>query len=203
MKSHPVNILFQGTRRGNICKVCFSTDVEDDSNLVKCSGACGDYVHTKCVHATDVNTDGSVNIVICHECIDLSSPVCYACKKSSSIKSKLVRCSSKPCGRYYHVKCLDVWLQTKFTESDKVLCPLHVCHTCVSDDPRNKHYAMNSKLTRCVKCPSTFHINSSCVPAGIRILTQSQHICIRHRIEKKQPVHLNWCYICGQTGNIM
>lgn len=201
MKAYPKNILFQGMRRGNVCKKCLSLD-DYDSDLVQCSGFCGDYVHIECAIATNPKVNGNITkIVKCHECIDLSSPICYACKETCSTNSKLVHCSLRGCNKYYHKECLDNWLQTKFMESDKFLCPSHVCHTCVSDDPRNKHYSpAKSKLTHCIKCPTTYHIDSRCIPAGIRILTQSHHICIRHRTEKQKPKHLNWCYICGVEG---
>lgn len=114
----------------------------------------------------------------------------------------MVRCVVKACGRYYHSGCLDDWLQTKTLEPGKVMCPTHTCHTCASDDPRNTHFSCSkdTTLSRCIKCPTTFHADSNCIPAGVRILTGNQHICIRHRKETKKPVSLNWCYICGGRG---
>lgn len=193
------NILFKGLPRGNVCKICLCSN---DEEVVQCSGTCGDYVHEKCTE-TFTNTNIST-VVRCHECcsIDGSTKICYSCKVSCT--ESVLRCSIKSCGRYYHPKCLDEWLQTKFIESDKVICPSHVCHTCVSDDPRNKHFTFhNSELTRCIKCPTTFHKDSNCIPAGVKILTNNQHICIRHRREKLKKGSLNWCnwcYICGVTG---
>ncbi|KAJ6638628.1 putative histone-lysine N-methyltransferase Mes-4 [Pseudolycoriella hygida] len=186
------DVLFQGLRRGYVCKICLSPD---DRDVVQCAGTCSDYVHLKCVDAKKKDA----KMAKCPDCVDQTSPICYVCKKTNS--TSILRCSQKKCGRSYHMSCLGDWLQTKFAEHGKLICPSHVCHTCVSDDPRNQHFSVvDSKLTHCVKCPSTFHIDSTCITAGVKILTSSQHICIRHRTESYKPVSLNWCYICGETG---
>lgn len=190
-KAQQKDMLFHCLEFGNVCKICVSSDDKIDGDVVKCSGSCGDYVHPKCGRRIN-----SSNKVTCHECIDLSSKVCYACKKTSLESMQL--CSIKSCGRYYHTECLGCWPQTK---SEKLVCPSHVCHTCVCDDPKNNHVqTTDSKLTRCIKCPSTFHIDSTCIPAGVKILTKTQHICIRHRTETRTKMNLNWCYICGGIG---
>lgn len=180
------DVLFKDLPRGTVCKTCLS--LGEKSDLVKCSGNCSDYVHRKC----------GPSELKCHECSDVL-PVCYACKGTCS--DPPLQCSHKTCGRTYHAKCLDTWMQMRTLDSGKVLCPSHVCHTCVSDDPRNKHYASNdTTLTRCIKCPTTFHIDSNCIPAGTKILTKNQHICIRHRKVTRRPRSLSWCYICGKVG---
>lgn len=185
------DMLFHGLEYGNICKICVSSTGKNIRNVVKCSGSCADYVHPKCAAAKN-----NSNAVTCHECIDLSTKVCYACKKTGL--ESMQRCSVKSCGRYYHTECLDFWPQRK---SEKLVCPSHACHTCISADPKNNHVlTIDSKLNRCIKCPSTFHIDSSCIPAGVKILTKTQHICLRHRTETKPKRNLNWCYICGFIG---
>lgn len=191
------DILFKGLRRGNVCKVCYCADDKRGRDLVKCKGSCGDYVHQQCIE-----TPNGLNEVRCQECSIIGVlKVCYSCRKPCTDAEPKVHCIKKSCGRFYHTKCLNDWLQTKFVESDKVICPSHVCHTCVSDDPRNRHFtSSNSKFSRCIKCPTTYHIDSTCIPAGVKILTTNHHICIRHRIERRKPVSLNWCYICGKKG---
>ncbi|XP_037025703.1 probable histone-lysine N-methyltransferase Mes-4 isoform X2 [Bradysia coprophila] len=187
-------VLFKGLRRGNVCKECLTVDENLDRGLVKCSGDCADHVHRKCAHTTT----GS-NVVRCHECSETSSKICYACKEKCS--ESAVRCLFKTCGRYYHKSCLAYWLQTKNLEPN-VYCPTHCCHTCVSDDPRNTHFSFSKESTfsRCIKCPTTYHADSHCIPAGVKILTANQHICLRHRNEYRKPINLNWCYICGVRG---
>lgn len=215
MKSYPKDQLFRNSRQSNICKICL--DHTDDIDLVKCSGDCGDHVHKKCI---DNVNDSFVNLTLtpkltqktkqgkrksmpnikittlfCNECND---PVCCACKESGSTESKLARCNFKSCRRYYHDHCLDDW--RPFIEHDQI-CPIHVCHTCISDDSdETNHSTSNSKFTYCVNCPTTYHINSCCIPAGTVILTKNRHLCIRHRPQSRKPASLDWCYCCGEEG---
>lgn len=185
------DLLLKGLQRGNVCKACCSLDEKLNQDLVKCSGDCGDHIHRKCAKIDNPHA------VTCNECAELSSPICYACK--TDCLESFFPCSFRSCGRYYHAKCLNDWPQTKQLESGKVICPSHVCHICVSDDPRNKH-VQDGKLTHCIRCPTTYHIDSTCIPAGVEILTTSQHICLRHRTETRKPPSVNWCYLCGKKG---
>ncbi|KAG4075690.1 hypothetical protein HA402_003515 [Bradysia odoriphaga] len=189
--------LFKGLRRGNVCKECLTVDENLDRDLVKCSGDCADHVHRKCAHSATGSND-----VRCHECSDTSSHTCYDCKEKCS--ESAVRCGVKACGRYFHSSCLAYWPQTK-TQASGVLCPTHCCHTCSSDNPRNTHFSLpkESTLSRCIKCPTTYHADSNCIPAGVKILTANQHICLRHRKESRQPIHLNLCFICGKRGGYL
>lgn len=141
----------------------------------------------------------------CPDCAKDSQPVCYVCKTADGT---VLRCTDKNCGRQFHVACLRYWPQNKINHqndaSQQLLCPCHVCHTCISDDPRGKHYhTSNSKLTKCVKCPATYHIDSCCIPAGSQLLTATQLICPRHRVEVRKPVNANWCFICSSGGQLV
>lgn len=148
------------------------------------------------------STDG---LPYCPDCAQNKQPVCYVCKSSDGTE---LRCTDKSCGRQFHERCLRYWPQNKINyQSETVqqlLCPCHVCHTCISDDPRGKHYhTKSSKLTKCVKCPATYHIDSCCIPAGSRLLTATQLICPRHRVEIRKPVNANWCFICSTGGQLV
>lgn len=190
-KSREKNALFKDLPEGNVCKKCLSVKRPDD--LVKCAGGCGNHVHRSCAHSTNLSTE-----VKCDECVGVSSPICYACRRTCS--ESMVRCSYRLCGRNYHNKCLlDSWPQTQDQGSGKVICPLHCCHTCMSDDPVNKYFSIqNAESTHCIRCPAAFHTNSNCIPAGVRLLTKNQHICIRHRSNgNRKSERLNWCYICS------
>lgn len=210
MQSYPKKKLFHGIRHGNICKVCCSTDDHNDQNLVKCS-ACGGHVHSTCL--TNNNNDSYVHIeeqqleteqrrptikirvepkLLCNECS--SPPNCYVCKDETVMQ--LERCNESGCARYYHLNCLDNWKQMAFVDS-KLKCPLHVCQTCFSTNSDRT----TTKLSFCMKCPTAYHIDSSCIPAGTRLLTQSQHICVRHRVESRRTLpSLDWCFRCGEEG---
>lgn len=220
MTSYPKNTLFRGIRQGNICKICISVNDKNYDDLIKCSGVCGDYVHRKCVYGlnssfVDISEEkpqpkrnsrrNSIKVhvatdLLCNEC-NTKSRICYVCKEGNTVQ--LNQCNVKSCGRYYHTECLDNWSQTKFATSNEVVCPLHFCHTCVAEDPeRNAETSALSKLTRCIKCLSSFHIDSCCIPAGTKILTSNQLICIRHRSESRNHASLDWCFDCGEEGEL-
>lgn len=68
------------------------------------------------------------------------------------------------CGKYYHEKCLEKWPQCQWIQGSRnnvrsVVCPHHVCHLCISDNPKSscKTHFPAEKLIRCIKCPTTYH----------------------------------------------
>lgn len=132
----------------------------------------------------------------CKNCQKYDTPVCFVCK-SAVYKSEMTlrqKCHVAHCHKYYHLKCLDHWPQTQFNGGEPsktnkkineyfeaLTCPRHVCHTCVSDDPRGcKTRFSGDKLARCVRCPATYHSFTKCLPAGTLVLTASHIICPRH-----------------------
>ena len=91
----------------------------------------------------------------CHDCVNLTHP-CFVCKKIGS-EEKLSACSVKRCGKFYHLKCLKPWPQSR-VNTTSLICPMHICHTCTSDDPRNPNPGRaGGKLLRCTECPTSFH----------------------------------------------
>lgn len=132
----------------------------------------------------------------CHKCEKHSLPVCFVCKEAVSKTGveHRQRCQTAHCYKYYHLECLEHWPQTQYhagetSKTNKklsehfeaLMCPRHVCHTCVSDDPRGcKTRFSGDKLARCVRCPATYHTFTKCLPAGTQILTGSLIVCPRH-----------------------
>lgn len=159
----------------------------------------------------------------CKNCQKYDTPVCFVCKSAVSKSEATLRqkCHVAHCHKYYHLKCLDHWPQTQFNGGEPsktnkkineyfeaLTCPRHVCHTCVSDDPRGcKTRFSGDKLARCVRCPATYHSFTKCLPAGTLILTASHIICPRHYEHKigKVPCHVNtgWCFICALGGSLI
>lgn len=213
IQAYPRDKLFEGVPNGNVCKICCSMDGKNDVDLEKCS-ACSDYVHSRCVNNNDDTSivrlpeesdtapkrRPSIRIrikvkIICNECAP--SITCFACKEPTTT-TPLQQCNTKSCGRCYHTECLDNWKQTESIESN-LQCPLHVCHTCFSNDTHQT--TKTTKFTYCIKCPTTYHCDSWCIPAGTIILTQKQHICIRHRSEPRCTLpSVDWCFRCGKKG---
>lgn len=161
----------------------------------------------------------------CPNCISGIEPPCLVCDKivsktDSSIRQK---CSLYRCGRFYHPECLKLWPQTqwslisttRYKGTDKFLdtfmCPSHVCHTCVSDDPRARITRTTSdKVARCLECPATYHATNYCIPAGTVILSTSQIICPRHLGQTKtrrsislRTINTTWCFICSEGGDLI
>ncbi|XP_018579140.1 uncharacterized protein LOC108917152 isoform X2 [Anoplophora glabripennis] len=155
----------------------------------------------------------------CGFCTSDLYPYCFIChlavsKKGSNIRQK---CSIYPCGRFYHPECLKMWPQTQWSliqttrhkdsdkDMDSFVCPLHVCHTCVSDDPRAATARCSGdKIVKCLRCPSTYHSSNLCVPAGTAILSSSQIICPRHREKSKSyTINTTWCFLCSEGGNLI
>lgn len=160
--------------------------------------------------------------LICRECATGKSNACCICHQQqlpagspqaspnkpeteeSSATSKLFHCSQPMCNNVFHASCCKYWPQASISNSI-TRCPMHVCHTCVSEDPSGKYQQLgNAKLTKCVKCPATYHQDSRCIPAGSRMLTVTHLICPRHNIAKADAnLNVLWCYICVRGGELV
>ncbi|XP_030558991.1 probable histone-lysine N-methyltransferase Mes-4 [Drosophila novamexicana] len=169
--------------------------------------------------------------LVCHECASGKSNACCIChqeqlpasspppsphKESVAsataiseveeplVSNKLILCCQPMCSNKFHASCCKYWPQASISNSS-TRCPMHVCHTCVSDDPSGKYQQLGSaKLTKCVKCPATYHQDSRCIPAGSRMLTVTHLICPRHNIAKADAnLNVLWCYICVRGGELV
>ena len=160
----------------------------------------------------------------CYWCTTEEAPHCLVCQNEESKAGSKFRqkCSIHQCGKYYHPECLKMWPQTQWslikntkdTKSDATydtfVCPRHVCHTCISDDPRASNSRCPSdKVVKCVRCPATYHSSNYCVPAGSHILSTSQIVCPRHfsksshKKRMQQTINTNWCFICSKGGDLI
>lgn len=153
----------------------------------------------------------------CINCIDDVEQLCFVCHKLTHKDSSIrQRCSVLFCGKYFHPACLKMWPQTQWSASlmtvhrktdvqlNSVVCPMHNCHTCVSENPKAvSHRVQADKLVKCTRCPATYHASNFCIPAGSKILTISQIICPRHCKNVVPPNNTNWCHICGKGGDII
>lgn len=152
----------------------------------------------------------------CQDCQENRLPACFVCNKYEGISNRK-KCSYSQCGRVYHPECLKPWPQTQWIkmasrsskiQQDTLICPLHVCHTCVSDDPRScKSRCSSERLTRCLRCPTSYHASSYCIPAGSEIVSYGQIVCPKHNHTRKQKfnkhVNASWCFICAIGGSLI
>lgn len=161
--------------------------------------------------------------LICHECAIGKAEPCCICHQETPpvvhgspqketplslvVKSELISCSQPMCNKRFHASCCKYWPQASISSSSSgsSRCPMHVCHTCVSDDPSGKYQQLGSaKLIKCVRCPATYHQDSRCIPAGSQMLTTTHLICPRHNISKSDSnLNVLWCYICVRGGELV
>ncbi|XP_034950762.1 histone-lysine N-methyltransferase NSD2 isoform X2 [Chelonus insularis] len=224
MKKTKIPNLFRGTKPEKVCQIC-----EKTGNLIRCKGPCYSYFHLTCVKPGDSESEFSaddgdkpieeskekpVTITIdddekkenseesfkCIDCLSGVAPACFICHER---EEERIRCSTMTCGKHYHTSCLKAWPQSHL-QGGRLTCPYHMCHTCASDNPQNGYArAQNEKLIKCVRCPSTYHASTACLPAGSEILTGSQMICTKHYKPPHPPLNAAWCFLCTKGGSLI
>ncbi|XP_044729740.1 histone-lysine N-methyltransferase NSD2-like [Chrysoperla carnea] len=160
-----------------------------------------------------VTGDDNNDKLMCIDCRN-NKFLCFICNKDTD--KELKKCSFNNCNKYYHIGCLLEWPQTQqINTTNNYICPLHVCHTCISDDPRQQTSLIkfnNDKLAKCIKCPTSYHnISNYCLTAGAQILSCTQIICPKHlninrkKDKRKSLTHINtsWCFICSKGGTLI
>ncbi|XP_065214997.1 uncharacterized protein NSD [Planococcus citri] len=161
---------------------------------------------------------------MCNLCSEGIMYPCFACGETVQDKTgetERFTCHLSSCARVFHKECLKSWPQATWTTNnpkpkngsssttlkETLLCPQHYCHTCISDNPAAlKNRQGQAKLVRCIKCPTTYHQNVYCIPAGSELLTMSQIICPRHYVPpklKSTRVNTSWCFICCIGGSLI
>lgn len=152
---------------------------------------------------TPVSIDSGIDEIItdfkCQNCLEDNIPECFVCLKKDD--EPRLFCKLDSCGKYFHEKCLQYWPQANIDFDNKCLtCPSHLCQTCTSDDPKRKFISLPKENIKCILCPSAYHKDSRCIPAGTEFLSQTQIICPKHWVKQKHIAHNNWCFFCGDNG---
>ena len=174
--------------KDGVCIVC-----EQQENLIFCEGICGNAFHLDCI-GLSVVPQGKF---VCDECVT-GNHCCFVCRQTGNVK----QCSQPLCTKHYHEECLRAFKATKF-DGDKFYCPLHFCGTCVS----NKTVVSRGRMTRCVRCPTAYHI-SGCLVAGCIPLGSNLMVCAKHFLREKNKAHhthvnVNWCFVCSIGGTLI
>ncbi|KAI8485616.1 Histone-lysine N-methyltransferase, H3 lysine-36 and H4 lysine-20 specific [Branchiostoma belcheri] len=180
----------------NLCQVC-----EQVGELLLCEGSCCGAFHLDCIGLQQMPT-GTFK---CDECIS-GVHTCFVCRKSEATTK---RCSIPICGKYYHEDCLRKFPNAVF-EAKGFRCPLHVCGTCVAvaGGDIKKIKSRGRILARCVRCPTAYHVNDSCIAAGCIQLAQNNIVCSNHFQPVKNQAHhshvnVSWCFICSKGGDLL
>ncbi|XP_058813467.1 nuclear receptor binding SET domain protein [Topomyia yanbarensis] len=201
------NYLLKGVPRGFVCVVCYKPN-----DVSKCT-RCYNFYHAACISIqSEVVTNELEKTVdskafVCPDCSAQKTPPCFVCQDQEEPlqNERKHRCAAPGCGKYYHFPCLRLFPQHKLTStpnSSTLFCPYHTCHTCVSDDPRTNATKTKGQLIRCIKCPSSYHPDAKCIPAGSQLLSNTAMICPKHSLEVCS-LNVTWCFLCCKGGSLI
>ncbi|GFR23537.1 histone-lysine N-methyltransferase, H3 lysine-36 specific [Trichonephila clavata] len=174
----------------SVCDVCKKDDAD-----ISCLGICSKFFHLACLGKTSVPENFK-----CPDC-SISDNTCFVCEKSNGY---LVQCSFINCTKHYHTYCINQYECTNQTEN---ICPLHTCLTCYRENSNNPLSHTGAMVT-CIRCPTSFHSDETCIPAGSVEVEMSKIICSLHfvgneRISPRKSCNVNYCIICGQDGDLV
>ncbi|XP_058175034.1 nuclear receptor binding SET domain protein-like [Anopheles ziemanni] len=199
----------KGLPKGNVCCIC-----KHPQSVVKCM-KCHRHMHLHCMTA-DLLEQVKLQTMVderrfnCNDCSGselkdvLVKQSCFVCNDEleETKNETKCRCAGSLCVRQYHISCLRLFPQFAVINSQSIICPYHVCHTCVADDPRGKASNDKTALVRCIKCPSSYHPDLRCIPAGSEMLTTQQLICPKHSLDQI-ALNVNWCFLCCKGGDLI
>lgn len=143
------------------------------------------------------STSNVSEIFCCFNCDLFSSEFCFICKTDDQVE--LIKCRYIGCGKFYHKKCLSYFPKVNH-DYDRFICSTHFCHTCYSKDCVDTSTVTDRRLAKCVLCPSSYHLNVECLPAGAEFITATRIFCTDHNPKPGTKVNVNWCFICGDLG---
>jgi [histone H3]-lysine36 N-dimethyltransferase NSD2 len=209
-------------------RTCFECLQNTNQQTHRCIGSgslkCNGWFHESCCgtfekkreeirHTTGdsdeiIQTNLIKTFLTCKNCLN-NQKHCIVCNKDvvdDDTNCEIFQCPNQECRLAFHKNCLALYPQTNGSSNKKqIYCPQHTCHTCFYKEIHN-----TGPLMKCLKCPSAYHSNITCLPAGTKVLSQSQVICPRHPSEKELKVskevktlNIDWCHMCIETGNLV
>ncbi|XP_013784275.2 LOW QUALITY PROTEIN: histone-lysine N-methyltransferase NSD2-like [Limulus polyphemus] len=180
-------------RQERVCQIC-----EKVGDVIICKGPCLQSFHQSCLGLTHLPS-----AFMCDECTT-GKHICFVCKET---EGNVRKCLISTCGRFYHERCLLKYPLTSKIEGRGLTCPLHACHSCVADNPKQSR-SSRARYIRCIRCPTAYHMGDSCIAAGSVTVSPTQMICANHFYPKKGKqyqthVNVNWCFICSIGGSLI
>lgn len=156
---------------------------------------------SKYIKFSDFTYYDKSNLLCCYCELNLSR-YCFICEKERL--ERIIKCSNSACHYFYHESCLNFFPRMYETHNEsKCSCPYHFCHTCASLSSVAKNIISKTLLGRCIACPTAYHLNVMCLPAGLEFITASRFICTKHEFGKKVNINVNWCFICARGGELV
>ncbi|CAH8551608.1 unnamed protein product [Dicrocoelium dendriticum] len=148
--------------------------------------------------------------------------------KTCSNKDQMIRCSVKPCHRWFHPSCLrkpPFSVMVRDRRAGAFSCPSHTCLACAVESPGTIPRPA-PRYVQCFLCPAAYHPGDWCLPAGSKELAPNWIICPRHALDDCRsltflppplripiasptlatmfrPTNVSWCFICSKGGRII
>ena len=69
---------------------------------------------------------------------------CFVCKSS---EGEVKQCRVSHCGKFYHLACISAYPHARI-ENNSISCPLHVCGTCYTENPKNPKCSKGKNISR-------------------------------------------------------
>ena len=79
---------------------------------------------------------------------------CFVCKSS---EGEVKQCRVAHCGKFYHLACISKYPHARI-ESNSISCPLHVCGTCYTENPKNPKCSKGKNSHRMVWSHSSYFV---------------------------------------------
>ncbi|VUZ57572.1 unnamed protein product [Hymenolepis diminuta] len=155
--------------------------------LVKCSNNCPRFIHESCFLQNESSEEVfcrfcTVQVNQCSHCLEVE-PISNG-KVDNSV---LGICSRSTCFRRIHRNtCLRLPMYEYLAREgrrDEFICPAHSCLTCYVEKRGMWSYATKFFIS-CALCPSVYHSDEWCIPAGSIWLSRYWIICPRHALAR-------------------
>lgn len=132
--------------------------------------------------------------------------VCSICFEATNVE----KCTGH-CGNWFHQSCLNVTSRTSARKETRKGTSVTECVDCrrresgplVRENDEKCETCQDlaiieTDLIRCVKCPTSFHKHSKCIPAGTVFLNQTQIVCPSHKIPNQPSEPMQFCWSCDR-----
>jgi len=155
--------------------------------------------HMVCLESMSLKKIVNNEEIMCENCILLQQQCAFCGALGMISPNKFRKCSVEGCQYYFHVKCekkLMLSLYYKKVTSKDFVCPTHYCGKWKEEiDPSLPD------LMSCVRCYQKYH-NDWKDPKPYKLITQTQMVWFRHKIQEEKTERLEGIFERRQTTPI-